>query len=137
MRVGPLYFVPRHCDFILSFDKPCMHKLMDADVRAVKLVAVNPHNSSFRVGDKVTVNCHIGEYASEYNCVCACGSNCMSLVKWFVTCNGFKIINWHCNLKIDSLFIFLDLVDERVWIYDHTRLISLSSCRALLNFSEF
>ena len=58
-----------------------MHKLMDADVRAVNLFAVNPHNSSFRVGDKVTVNCHIGEYASECNFVCACGSNCMSLVK--------------------------------------------------------
>ena len=59
-----------------------MHKLMDADVRTVKLFAENPHNSSFIVGDKVTVNCHKGGYASEYNFVCACGSsNCMSLVE--------------------------------------------------------
>ena len=80
LLIGPLYFVPHHCDSMLSFDKPCTHKLMNDDVRIVKLFAEDPHHSSFKVGDSITVNYHMGEHASEFNFVCVCGSaNCISL----------------------------------------------------------
>ena len=82
MLVGPLYFVPHHCDSMLSFDKPCRDIVMGDDARTVKLFAEDPHHSSFRVGDSVTVNYHMGEHASQYNFVCACGSsNCVSIDK--------------------------------------------------------
>ena len=79
---GPLYFVPHHCDSMLSFDKPYMHDMLGIDVPTVKLFAEDPHSSSFKVGDSVTVNYHMGEHASEFNFTCACGSsNCISLNK--------------------------------------------------------
>jgi len=82
LLVGPLYFVPHHCDSMLSFDKPCRSLVMGDDTRTVKLFAEDPHHSSFRVGDSVTVNYHMGEHASQYNFVCACGSsNCVSIDK--------------------------------------------------------
>jgi hypothetical protein len=79
---GPLYFVPHHCDSMLSFDKPYMHDLLGVNIPTVKLFAEDPHSSSFKVGDSVTVNYHMGEHASEFNFTCACGSsNCISLNK--------------------------------------------------------
>ena len=82
LLVGPLYFVPHNCDSMLSFDKPHKDVYMGADVRVVKLFAEDPHHSTFKVGDEIAVNYHMGEHASQYNFVCACGSpNCVSLNK--------------------------------------------------------
>ena len=79
---GPLYFVPHHCDSMLSFDKPYMNDLFGVNVPTVKLFTEDPHSSLFKVGDSVTVNYHMGEHASEFNFTCACGSsNCISLNK--------------------------------------------------------
>ena len=37
LLIGPLYFVPHHCDSMLSFEKPCRNLLMGDDVRTVSL----------------------------------------------------------------------------------------------------
>ena len=67
---------------MLSFDQPYKGIYMGIDARVVKLFAEDPHHSTFKVGDEVAVNYHMGEHASQYNFVCACGSpNCVSLNK--------------------------------------------------------
>jgi hypothetical protein len=72
LLVGSLYFVAHHCDSMLSFDGPCMHKLMNVDVRSVRLFAEDPHSFSFKVGNEITVNLyyHMSKHASEFNFVC-------------------------------------------------------------------
>jgi hypothetical protein len=82
LLVGPLYFVPHNCDSMICFDNPRQDLRMSSDVRTVKLFSEDPHHSTFKVGDEVAVNYHMGEHASQYNFVCACGSpNCVSLNK--------------------------------------------------------
>jgi len=82
LLIGPLYFVPHNCGSMLSFDKPNKDVFMGADVHVVKLFAEDPHHSTFKVGDEIAVNYHMGEHASQYNFVCACGSsNCVSIDK--------------------------------------------------------
>ena len=82
LLVGPLYFVPHHCDSMISFDKPYKDTTIGVDTRIVKLFAEDPHYSSFKVGDEIKVNYHMGEHASQYNFDCVCGSpNCVSLNK--------------------------------------------------------
>ena len=67
-------FVPNHCDSILRFDKSLQHILTNDDARAVRLFSEDPHNTFFKVDDEVKVNNHMGEHSTEYNFVCACGS---------------------------------------------------------------
>ena len=84
LLVGPLYFVPHNCGSMVSFDKPFRDSLkcLDDNTRLVKLFAEDPHYTTFKVGDEVAVNYHMGEHAFDYNFVCACGSpNCVSLSK--------------------------------------------------------
>jgi hypothetical protein len=82
LLIGPLYFVPHHCDSMLSFDRPVKMHLYNVHVPTTKLYAEDPHAAQFRVGDEVSVNYHMGEQPSEYNFVCQCGSaNCISLIK--------------------------------------------------------
>ena len=82
LLVGLLYFVPRNCDSIICFDNPRQDPRMGDNGRTVKLFSEDPHYSTFKVGDKIAVNYHMGEHASQYNFICACGSpNCVSLNK--------------------------------------------------------
>ena len=44
---------------------------MNIDVCAVRLFAEDPHSFSFKVGNEITVNYHMGEHASVvFNFVC-------------------------------------------------------------------
>jgi len=82
LLVGLLYFVPHNCDSMICFDNPRQDPRMGDDARTVKLFSEDPHYSTFKVGDKIAVNYHMGEHASQYNFICACGSpNCVSLNK--------------------------------------------------------
>ena len=82
LLVGPLYFIPHHCDSTLSFSTPTDMYLFDMNVPTTKLSSDGPHDAYFRVGDEVNVNYHMGKQPSSYNFTCQCGSvNCMSIVK--------------------------------------------------------